>query len=53
MPNSTRVRATALINLHAVALEAGFDPYAALREAGIAPADLARPDLTFPAEAVA
>lgn len=53
MPNSTRVRATALLDLPAVALEAGFDPYAALREVGIAPADLARPDLTFPAEAVA
>lgn len=53
MPRSTRVRATALLDLPAVALEAGFDPYAALRKAGITPADLSRADLTFPAETVA
>lgn len=53
MAYSTRVRATALLDLPAVALEAGFDPYAALRKAGISPADLSRADLTFPAEHVA
>lgn len=49
----TRVRATALLDLPAVALEAGVDPYPALREAGIDPADLSRADLTIPAEKVA
>lgn len=53
MPAATRVRATALLDLPAVVLEAGGDPYAALRQAGIDPAMLARADLTIPAETVA
>ena len=50
---STQVRATALLDLPAVVLEAGGDPYPALRKAGIDPAVLARADLTIPAETVA
>ena len=53
MPAATRVRATALLDLPAVVLEAGGAPYAALRQAGIDPAMLARADLTIPAETVA
>lgn len=53
MPAFARVRATALLDLTAVVIEAGGDPYPALREAGIDPASLARADLTFPAETVA
>lgn len=50
---ATQVRATALLDLPAVALEAGIDPYGSLRDAQIDPAMLNRPDLTFPAERVA
>ena len=53
MATFTRVRATALLDLPAIALEAGIDPYPALREAGIDPAILARADVTIPAEQVA
>lgn len=53
MPVTTRVRATALLDLPAVVLEAGGDPYAAMRQAGIDPAILTRADLTIPAETVA
>lgn len=53
MSDQTRVRATALLDLPAVVLEAGFDPFPALQQAGIDPADLARAELTFPAEKVA
>lgn len=49
----TRVRATALLDLPAVVLEAGFDPYEPLRAAGISPAMLSRADLTIPADRVA
>lgn len=49
----TCVRATALLDLPAIALEAGIDPYPALQSAGIDPAILARADLTIPAENVA
>lgn len=52
MPSLARVRATALLDLPAVALEVGIDPYAALREAGIDPSLLDRPDATLPAESV-
>lgn len=50
---TARVRATALLDLPAVVIEAGGDPYPALREARIDPAILARADLTIPAETVA
>ena len=50
---ATRVRATALLDLPAVVIAAGGDPYPALRQAGIDPAILARADLTIPAETVA
>lgn len=53
MTTLTRVRATALLDLPAIALEAGIDPYPALREAGVDPAILARADVTIPAERVA
>lgn len=53
MATFTRVRATALLDLPAIALEAGIDPYPALREAGIDPANLARADVTIPADKVA
>lgn len=49
----SQVRATALLDLPAVALEAGIDPYAPLREAQIDPAILERSDLTIPADRVA
>lgn len=47
------IRATALLDFPAVALEAGIDPDPALREAGIDPAILSRPDLTIPANRAA
>lgn len=53
MTSFTRVRATALLDLPAIALEAGIDPYPALREAGIDPAILSRSDVTIPSETVA
>lgn len=53
MSVASQVRATALLDLPAVALEAGIDPYAPLREAQIDPAWLDRADLTIPAERVA
>lgn len=53
MSATTQVRATALLDLPAVVLERGGDPYPALRAAGIDPAILARADLTIPAETVA
>lgn len=53
MTTLTRVRATALLDLPAIALEAGIDPYPALRKAGIDPAILARADVTIPADKVA
>ena len=53
MSVASKVRATALLDLPAVALEAGIDPYAPLREAQIDPAWLDRADLTIPAERVA
>jgi AraC-like DNA-binding protein len=49
----SQVRALALVDLPAVALEAGIDPYPALREAGIDPDTLHRPDLTLSADRVA
>lgn len=49
----TRVRATALLDLPAVVLAAGCDPYPALREAGIDPGTLSRADVTIPADTVA
>ena len=48
-----QVRATALLDLPAVALEAGVDPYGPLKEAGINPSTLARPEMTIPADRVA
>jgi AraC-like DNA-binding protein len=48
-----QVRATALLDFPAVALEAGIDPFAALREAGVDPAILSRPEMTIPADRVA
>ena len=53
MTVTAQVRATALLDFPAVALEAGIDPYAALREAGIDPASLSRADLTLPTDRVA
>lgn len=53
MHGSAQVRATALLDLPAVALEAGIDPYVPLREASIDPAILDRADMTIPAERVA
>jgi AraC-like DNA-binding protein len=55
MPMSvvSRVRAFALLDFPAIALEAGIDPYAALSAAGIDAAMLDRPDLTIPADRVA
>lgn len=53
MTGPTRVRATALLDLPAVMLEAGVDPYAALRQAGIDPDSLSRANLTIPADKVA
>lgn len=53
MTTVTHVRATALLDLPAIVLEAGIDPYPTLREAGIDPATLERADLTIPAEKVA
>ena len=53
MPEQSQVRATALLDFPAVALEAGIDPYAALRAARIDPAILARPDITIAADRVA
>jgi Arabinose-binding domain of AraC transcription regulator, N-term len=49
----SQVRATALLDFPAVALEAGIDPFAALREAGVDPAILSRPEMTIPADRVA
>lgn len=53
MSVTAKVRATALLDLPAVALEAGVDPYAPLREAQIDPAMLERADMTIPADRVA
>lgn len=53
MTVTAQVRATALLDFPAVALEAGIDPYAALQEAGIDPASLSRADLTLPTDRVA
>jgi len=53
MSISAQVRATALLDFPAVALEAGIDPYAALRDAGIDIALLSRGDMTIPADRVA
>jgi len=53
MSTSSQVRATALLDLPAVALEAGIDPYGPLREAQIDPAMLLRAEMTIPAERVA
>lgn len=50
---SSQVRAVALLDLPAVAIEAGIDPYPAMREAGIDPASLHRPDLTLSTDRVA
>ena len=48
-----QVRATALLDFPAVALEAGIDPHAALRKAGIDASLIMRGDMTIPAERVA
>lgn len=48
-----QVRATALLDFPAVALEAGIDPYHALRAAGIDIALLSRGDMTLAADSVA
>ena len=53
MTVTAQVRATALLDFPAVALEAGIDPYAALLEAGIDPSSLSRADLTLPTDRVA
>jgi AraC-like DNA-binding protein len=53
MPFVSQVRATALLDLPALALEAGIDPYTPLREAQIDPALFERADLTIPADRVA
>ena len=53
MSIAAQVRATALLDFPAVALEAGVDPYAALRDAGIDVALISRGDMTFPADRVA
>ena len=53
MSIAAQVRATALLDFPAVALEAGIDPYAALRDAGIDIALLSRGDMTIPADRVA
>lgn len=53
MAISSQVRAVALLDLPAVALEAGIDPYPAMREAGIDPDTLHRPDLTLSTDRVA
>ena len=47
------IQALALLDLPALALEAGVDPYPALRAAGIDPDTLNRPDIKFPADRVA
>lgn len=53
MPIQPHIRAVALLDLPAVALEAGIDPYAAMRDAGIDADTLHRPDITIPADRVA
>lgn len=53
MPLPSQIRATALLDFPAVALEAGIDPYAALREAGIDGAILTRAELTISSDKVA
>jgi AraC-like DNA-binding protein len=53
MASHALVRSTVLIDFPAIALEAGIDPNAALREARIDAASLSRPDVTIPAERVA
>lgn len=53
MTISAQVRATALLDFPAVALEAGIDPYAALKEVGIDPASLSRADLSVASDKVA
>lgn len=53
MTFAAQVRATALLDFPAVALEAGIDPYAALRAAGIDMGLISRGDMTIPADRVA
>ncbi len=53
MSVTAQVRATALLDFPAVALELGIDPYAALHRVGIDPASLSRADVTLPADRVA
>jgi len=53
MPVPSHIRAVALLDLPAIAQEAGIDPYAAFKEAGIDPSTLHRADLTIAAERVA
>lgn len=53
MSAASQVRATALLDLPAILVEAGIDPYGTMREAQIDPAMLERADHTIPAERVA
>lgn len=53
MTFAAQVRATALLDFPAIALEAGIDPYAPMRAAGIDVRLISRGDLTFPADRVA
>ena len=53
MSVTPRVRAMALMDFPAVVLEAGVDPWGALRAANIDASVLTRPDLTIPADRVA
>lgn len=53
MTFTAQVRATALLDFPAVALEAGVDPYVALRAAGIDVGLISRGDMTIPADRVA
>lgn len=53
MSAASQVRATALLDLPAILVEAGIDPYGPMREAQIDPAMLERADHTIPAERVA
>lgn len=53
MTFTAQVRATALLDFPAVALEAGIDPYVALRGAGIDVGLISRGDMTIPADRVA
>ncbi len=53
MPVQSHVRAVALLDLPAVALDAGVEPYSAMQKAGINADTLQLPHLTFPADKVA